>query len=139
MEAKELVDRMPMKAGPSIWEALLVACQTRKNFELGKIAAKELFVLEPKNNGNYVLLSNMYAEVGRWEEVNNLRTLLKNQGVKKNPGCSWIEINGKAHQFFGGETSHTHSEEEKEQCLSTHSENLAIAFGLLNTSPGTIL
>ncbi|XP_042477790.1 pentatricopeptide repeat-containing protein ELI1, chloroplastic-like [Macadamia integrifolia] len=170
VEAKELIGRMPMKAGPSIWGALLAACRTHKNLEIGEIAAKELFVLEPENSGNYVLLSNMYAEVGRWEEVNNLRALLKNQGMKKNPGCSWIEINGKAHLFLGGDASHPQAkeiyillealpkqikaagympdtsfvlhdvtEEEKEQSLSTHSEKLAIAFGLLNTSPGTVL
>ncbi|OVA12914.1 Pentatricopeptide repeat [Macleaya cordata] len=170
MEAKHIIDRMPMKPGPSIWGALLSACRTHGNLEIGEVAAKNLFVLEPENSGNYVLLSNMYAEAGRWEEVNNLRALLKDQGMKKSPGCSWIEINGKAHLFLGGDTSHPQvkeiymllealpkkikvagyvpdtsfvlhdvSEEEKECNLTTHSEKLAIAFGLLNTSPGTVL
>ncbi|KAF8408559.1 hypothetical protein HHK36_004622 [Tetracentron sinense] len=170
VDAKELIDQMPLQAGPSIWGALLAACRTHRNLEIGEIAAKRLFVLEPENSGNYVLLSNMYAEIGMWEEVNNLRALLKHQGMKKSPGCSWIEINGKAHLFLGGDTSHPQakeiymllealpkkikvagyvpdtsfvlhdvSEEEKEYNLTTHSEKLAIAFGLLNTSPGTVL
>ncbi|KAF5178007.1 Pentatricopeptide repeat [Thalictrum thalictroides] len=170
VEAKELIDRMPMQPGPSIWGALLAACRTYRNLEIGEIAAKQLFVLEPENSGNYVLLSNMYAEVGRWEEVDSLRVILKDQGMKKSPGCSWTEINGKAHLFHGGDTYHPQakeiymlledlpkkikavgyvpdtsfvlhdvSEEEKEHNLTTHSEKLAIAFGLLNTYPGTVL
>ncbi|KAA8536539.1 hypothetical protein F0562_029017 [Nyssa sinensis] len=170
VEAMELIYRMPMQAGPSIWGSVLAACRIYRNLDIAEIAAGKLFVLEPDNSGNYVLLSNMYAEVGMWEEVNNLRALLKCQGVKKSPGCSWIEVNGKAHLFLGGDTSHPRakeiymlleglpekikaagyvpdtsfvlhdvSEEEKENNLATHSEKLAIAFGLLSTSPGTVL
>ncbi|KAL5710455.1 hypothetical protein ACHQM5_021014 [Ranunculus cassubicifolius] len=158
------------RAGRSIWGALLAACRTHKNLEIGEIAAKKLFVLEPESSGNYVILSNMYAEVGRWEEVDSLRFLLKGQGMKKVPGCSWIEVNGRAYLFLSDDTSHPQakevlmlledlprkikaagyvpdtsfvlhdvSEEEKEHNLSTHSEKLAIAFGLLNTNPRTVL
>ncbi|XP_058072283.1 pentatricopeptide repeat-containing protein At4g02750-like isoform X2 [Magnolia sinica] len=169
-EAKEIIDQMSIEASPSIWGALLSACRTHGNLEIAEIAARMLFILEPENTGNYVLLSNMYAEVGKWEEVNNLRALLKDQGLNKSPGCSWIEINGKGHVFLGGDKSHPQareiymllealpkqikaagyvpdtsfvlhdvSEEEKECNLATHSEKLAIAFGLLNTDPGTVL
>ncbi|KAL5560091.1 hypothetical protein UlMin_036302 [Ulmus minor] len=169
-EAKALINKMPMQAGPSVWGALLAACRKHHNLELAEIAAKKLFVLEPENSGNYVLLSNMYAELGMWKQVDNLRANLKFQGMRKNPGCSWIEINGTAHLFLGGDNSHPQakeiyiflealpekikeagyvpdtslvlhdvSEEEKEYNLTTHSEKLAIAFGLLNTSPGVVL
>lgn len=90
VEAKELIDQMPMQAGPSIWGALLAACRSHCNLEIAEIAAIKLFVLEPENSGNYVLLSNMYAEVGKWKEVDNLRALLKFHGMKKSPGCSWM-------------------------------------------------
>ncbi|XP_068329762.1 putative pentatricopeptide repeat-containing protein At3g49142 [Pyrus communis] len=170
-EAKDLISKMPMQAGPSIWGAMLSACRKYHNLEIAEIAARSLFILEPENSGNYVMLSNIYAEAGMWKEVDNLRVLLKAQGVKKNPGCSWTEVNGKAHLFLGGDTSHPQakeiyeflldelpkkikaagyvpdtsfvlhdvSEEEKEHSLTTHSEKLAIAFGLLNTSPGVVL
>ncbi|KAK6916005.1 Pentatricopeptide repeat [Dillenia turbinata] len=170
MEAKELIDGMPMEPGPSVWGALLAACRSHRNLELAEIAARKVFVLEPENCGNYVLLSNMYAEVGMWKEVDVLRAILKCQGMRKSPGCSWIEINGKAHLFLGGDRSHPQareihlllealpekikaagyipdtkfalhdvSEEEKEHNLKTHSEKLAISFGLLNTGPGVTL
>ncbi|XP_050154996.1 putative pentatricopeptide repeat-containing protein At3g49142 [Malus sylvestris] len=170
-EAKDLISKMPMQAGPSIWGAMLSACRKHHTLEIAEIAARSLFILEPENSGNYVMLSNIYAEAGMWKEVDNLRVLLKAQGVKKNPGCSWTEVNGKAHLFLGGDTSHPQakeiyeflldelpkkikaagyvpdtsfvlhdvSEEEKEHSLTTHSEKLAIAFGLLNTSPGVVL
>lgn len=94
VEAKDLISKMPMQAGPSIWGALLFACFTHRNLGIAELAARRLFVLEPDNSGNYVLLSNMYAEAGMWEEVENLRVLLKCQGVKKSPGSSWTEIKG---------------------------------------------
>lgn len=170
VEAKELISQMPMQAGPSVWGALLAACRSHRNLEIAELAARRLFVLEPDNSGNYVLLSNLYAEAGMWEEVKKLRALLKYQGMKKSPGCSWIEINGKSHLFMGADKSHPQakeiykflealpekikmagyipdtsfvlhdiSEEEKEYNLTTHSEKLAIAFGLLNTRPGVVL
>ncbi|CAN1305321.1 Pentatricopeptide repeat-containing protein At3g46790, chloroplastic [Linum perenne] len=170
MEAKEIISQMPMEAGASIWGALLAASKKHKNLETAEVAARKLFVLEPENSANYVLLSNMYAEAGKWDEVNDLRALLKGRGIRKNPGCSWIEVNGKAHLFLGEDRSHPQSkeiyllletlaerikaagylpdtsfvlhdvsEEEKEHNLTTHSEKLALAFGLLNTSPGVVL
>lgn len=169
-DAMELISQMSIEPGPSIWGALLSACRTHGNLEIAEIAARRLFVLEPENTGNYVLLANMYAKVGRWKEVDGLRALVKDQGLKKSPGCSWIEINGKAHVFLGGDKSHPQAreiyilledlpkkmkaagyipdtsfvlhdvtEEEKECSLTTHSEKLAIAFGLLNTCHGSVL
>ncbi|XP_022985292.1 pentatricopeptide repeat-containing protein At3g62890-like [Cucurbita maxima] len=110
-EASKLVDEMPMPAGPSIWGSLLAACRKYRNLEMAETAARKLFVLEPENTGNYVLLSNMYAEAGRWQEVDKLRAILTSQGTKKSPGCSWIEVNGKAHMFLGGDTSHPQTKE----------------------------
>ncbi|XP_071699066.1 pentatricopeptide repeat-containing protein At2g20540-like [Rutidosis leptorrhynchoides] len=88
-EAYELTLKMPMPPGASIWGALLSASKNYRNIEIAEISAKRLFVLEPENSGNYVVLSNMYAEAGMWVEVNSLRDLVKSRGVKKNPGCSW--------------------------------------------------
>ncbi|KAK1440341.1 hypothetical protein QVD17_06166 [Tagetes erecta] len=169
-KAYELATTMPMPPEASIWGALLSASKTHRNLEIAEISAKKLFVLEPENSGNYVVLSNMYAEAGMWREVNNLRDLLKTRGVKKNPGCSWIEIDGKVHMFLGGDKSHPMSDEiykfleqlpekmkmfgyvaetsfalhdvsdeEREQSLGGHSEKLAVAFGILCTSSGSIV
>lgn len=111
VEAKGLIDRMPMEAGASIWGALLAACRKNRNLPLAELAARKLFSIEPENTGNFVLLSNMYAEAGMWKEVDSLRNIVKSLGMKKSPGCSWIEIDGIAHLFLGGDTSHPQARE----------------------------
>lgn len=111
VEAYDLISRMPMQPGGSVWGALLSAGSRHRNLEISELAAKKLFVLEPECSANYVILSNMYAESGMWEEVKALRARQKSNLVKKNPGCSWIEMDGKAHLFLGGDASHPQTKE----------------------------
>ncbi|XP_020596424.1 pentatricopeptide repeat-containing protein At3g62890-like [Phalaenopsis equestris] len=110
-KALEIVNQMKIDTGPSIWGALLSASRTHRNLDVAEIAAKRLFVLEPNNSGNYVLLSNMYAEAGKWDEVKKLRAILREKGMKKIPGCSWCEIDGQAHAFFTGDKCHPQATE----------------------------
>lgn len=63
--AYEFIKKMPIRPGVSVWGALLGACRVYGKPELGKIAAENLFELEPKDSGNHVLLSNMFAAAGR--------------------------------------------------------------------------
>ncbi|KAK8934696.1 Pentatricopeptide repeat-containing protein [Platanthera zijinensis] len=93
-------NQMKIESGPSIWGALLASSRSHQNLKVAEIAANRLFEIEPDNSGNYVLLSNMYAESGKWEEVKRLRAVLREKGMKKSPGCSWSEINGKSSYLF---------------------------------------
>jgi pentatricopeptide repeat protein len=166
-EAQNFIKMMPIEPDSSVWNALLGACKIHCNVELGEWASERLFELGSKNTGNYVLLSNLYAAAGRWNDVAKVRTMLKHRGLKKIPGCSWIEINKRVHAFVAADRSHPQSEkiymvleslvrqmkvagyvpdtsfvlhdvseEEKKSLVLSHSEKLAIAFGLINTSPG---
>ncbi|KDP27621.1 hypothetical protein JCGZ_19626 [Jatropha curcas] len=76
----------------SMWGALLSACEEHGNIELGKLAAQEALKLEPQNVGIYVMLSNLYARFGMWNEIDQLREIMKNRELKKDVGCSWIEV-----------------------------------------------
>ncbi|CAK9150763.1 unnamed protein product [Ilex paraguariensis] len=105
-EAKNLMDEMPFDATASMWGSLLASCRVHGNVELAEIAAKHLFELEPKNAGNHVLLSNIYAANKKWEEVAQARKLLKGSEAKKERGKSWIEIKDEVHVFMVGERSH---------------------------------
>eukprot|EP01018_Ginkgo_biloba_P039368 Gb_08569 [translate_table: standard] len=167
-EAYDFIKRMPLEPDAGVWGALLSACRVHCNVELGEYAAKHIFELEPENAGYYVLLSNIYAAAGRWSDALKVRTTMKERGLKKNPGCTWIEVNNRVHAFLVGDKSHPQSEKisamleslsaqievagyvpdtsfvlhdvdeaEKEYILCGHSEKLAIAFGLINTSPET--
>ncbi|KAJ7973283.1 Pentatricopeptide repeat [Quillaja saponaria] len=89
-EAHDLIRSMPMKPSAALWGALLSACRTHGATELAELATKELISLEPCNSGNYVLLSNIYAEEGRWHEVEKLRVLMQEYSVRKAAGQSAV-------------------------------------------------
>ncbi|CAN1270395.1 Pentatricopeptide repeat-containing protein At4g14850 [Linum perenne] len=63
--AYDFVQKLPIRPTISIWGALLNACRVHGKPEIGKIAADNLFELDPKDSGNHVLLSNMFAVAGR--------------------------------------------------------------------------
>ncbi|OMO85721.1 hypothetical protein COLO4_21487 [Corchorus olitorius] len=104
--AYEFIKEMPIRPTISVWGALLNACRVYKKPELGKIAAAKLFELDPKDSGNHVLLSNLFASTGRWEEANLVRKEMKDVGIKKGAGCSWITVKNKVHSFQAKDTSH---------------------------------
>eukprot|EP01018_Ginkgo_biloba_P026036 Gb_14323 [translate_table: standard] len=110
-EAYEFIKTMPLEPDVGVWGALLGACRVRCNIELGELAASQLFELEPQNAGNYVLLSNIYAVAGKWDDVAKMRRMIKEKGLKQRPGCSWIVVKNKVHTFIAGVKSHPQSEE----------------------------
>lgn len=110
-EAKALIERMPMKPHAGVYGSLLNASRIHRRLDLGELAASKLFELEPQNSGNYVLLSNMYASKGRWEDVERVRKAMREGGVKKTTGWSWVEYGGKMHKFIVGDRSHERSGE----------------------------
>ncbi|KAF9626397.1 hypothetical protein IFM89_033216 [Coptis chinensis] len=91
-DSEELIQKMPMEAGPPLWGALLSACETHSNFELGERVAKRLIELEPRDVGPYVLLSNIYAREGKWDDVEKVRMMMREQGLQKAAGLSLIDI-----------------------------------------------
>ena len=166
-EAKLFILNMPLEPAGATWGALLGACRTYGNVELAEFAAKECLKLEPKNAAAYVLLSNIYAAAGKWDQVSLVRTMMQGRGIHKEPGRSWIEVDNEIHRFVVGDTSHPEAkeiyaelniltekmkaegyipdtrlvlhnidEEDKELALCSHSEKLAIAYGLMRTAPG---
>lgn len=90
VEAYELIKSLPVEQHVEAWGALLGACRLHSNIELGDVVAKRLFEIEPKNGGNYVSLSNIYANADRWGEVSEVRCMMNEKGVRKVPGSTWI-------------------------------------------------
>ncbi|XP_057837804.1 pentatricopeptide repeat-containing protein At3g09040, mitochondrial-like [Cryptomeria japonica] len=105
-ETLRFIIKMPVKSVVIVWMCFLGACRSHMNIGLGMFTATLLFDLDPKNAATYVLLSNIYAEMGRWGEVQMVRRLMKDRGIKKIPGCSWIESHKVVHAFCVGERSH---------------------------------
>ncbi|XP_071733394.1 pentatricopeptide repeat-containing protein At5g50990-like [Rutidosis leptorrhynchoides] len=164
-EAYEIIKGMPMEPDLVIWRAFLSGCRTQRNTDLGELAVSKILNLD---SGDYVLLSNTYCSVNKWDSAEKLRYTMRENRVSKNRGKSWIEFGGSVHQFKSGDRSHFEtesiykilealichikeegfhsvtelvlmdiSEEEKEGNLNYHSEKLALAYGILKSSPGS--
>jgi hypothetical protein len=74
-----------------VWGALLGACRNHGDIGLAEVAARHLAELEPENAGNNMLMSNLYADAGSWENVSRSKKMMKRKRLKNFPGCSWIE------------------------------------------------
>ncbi|XP_010277874.1 PREDICTED: pentatricopeptide repeat-containing protein At5g15300-like [Nelumbo nucifera] len=91
-EAHQIIKTMPFDANCVLWRTLLSACRVHGNVELAEEAFRRLADLEFVRDGDYVLMSNIYAEANRWNDVGRLRREMLNQGVLKKPGSSQIEV-----------------------------------------------
>ncbi|PON69242.1 Tetratricopeptide-like helical domain containing protein [Parasponia andersonii] len=105
-EAEEFIKETAFDPDVVVWKTLLAACKTHGNTDIGKRAAKNIIKIDPSNSAAHVLLCSIYASSGRWEEVTRLRSLMKERGVKKVPGQSWIEVKGRIHAFLADDTLH---------------------------------
>ncbi|XP_071677753.1 pentatricopeptide repeat-containing protein At4g20770-like [Lolium perenne] len=111
VEVEALIDRMPCKDDPILWEVLLAACAVHHNAELGECAAQHLFHLDPKNPSPYVLLSNIYASLGRHGDASGVRALMISRGVVKGRGYSWIDHKDGVRAFMVADDLQTFSGE----------------------------
>lgn len=101
-EALELVKKMPMEPSASIWGSLFNSCRMFGHVSLAEGISNILFKLEPENPGNYVILSNIYANAGMWDDVKVVRELMENKKIKKEAGCSWVHVKDRVHSFLAG-------------------------------------
>ncbi|CAH9074363.1 unnamed protein product [Cuscuta epithymum] len=168
-EAWDFINNIPVKPEVNVFGAMLGACKIHKNVELGEKVADKLFELEPDDGGYYVLLANIYASASLWKKVAQVRILMEKKGIRKAPGCSLVDLRNEVHTFYSGSTAHPLSkqiyayletlierikaagyipntdsfhdveDDVQEKLVSTHSEKLAIAFALINTSHGTTI
>ncbi|KAF8408450.1 hypothetical protein HHK36_007603 [Tetracentron sinense] len=110
-QACELIKSMPMEPHPIVWGALLSACRIHGNVKLAEEVALRLIEIEPRDCGNYVLLSNIFSKAGRWDEAAKLRKMMRDKGIMKKPGCSSIEMNNGVYEFFAGDRAHPRCKE----------------------------
>ncbi|XP_021761661.1 pentatricopeptide repeat-containing protein At1g08070, chloroplastic-like [Chenopodium quinoa] len=104
-EAYEFICQMK-KPNVVIWGTLLSACRTHSYTDLAEIALTKLVELEPENSGNYILLSNIYAYTGRWQDNLRIRNLLREKKVQKIAAYSWIELEDGMHRFLVADSLH---------------------------------
>lgn len=96
-EAFKIIKEMPSEATKAVWGAFLAGCRAHGDLELSEVAAWKLIDLDPQNSGYYVMLSNLYAQMGRFGEVERVRSLMKKRGLKKDLGFSTVELQPQDH------------------------------------------
>ncbi|WOL13011.1 hypothetical protein Cni_G21780 [Canna indica] len=108
-EAEEFINQMPYEPDIVMWKTMLAACRMHNNVEIGRKIAENILKIDPQNSGAYVLLCNIYASSGHWDDFARLRRIMKSNSVKKSPGRSWIKVKGDVHVFIAEDRSHPES------------------------------
>lgn len=91
-EAYQLIETVRPDESIILWRTLLGACRVHRNVELAEKCFQQLANLEPLKDADYVLLSNIYAEAERWDDVERMRNDMIDMGVLKILGSSHIEM-----------------------------------------------
>ncbi|KAF6137002.1 hypothetical protein GIB67_030766 [Kingdonia uniflora] len=89
-KAYDLIQKMPNPPDSGVLGALLSCCVVHGNLELGKIVSSQLSQLEPEKTAYGVMLSNICANDGKWDDVRKLRDDMVGIGLKKSPGLSRV-------------------------------------------------
>ncbi|KAM3249032.1 hypothetical protein P3L10_010801 [Capsicum annuum] len=103
--AEEIIIKTPYEPTPDMWATLLGACKVHQNTDIGERAAEKLLEMRPDNPGYYVLIANMYADAGSLDKLAKMRTFMRDVGVRKSPGCAWVNTGFVFSPFLVEDTS----------------------------------
>lgn len=155
-DAEAFIRNSIFHADPVIWRSLLASCRIHRDLERGQLVANRIMELEPTSSASYVILYNMYLDAGELSLASKTRDLMKQRGVKKEPGLSWIELKCGVHSFVAGDKSHPESSaiytkleemlsrieklattdteisKREQNLMNCHSEKLAVALGMIH-------
>lgn len=90
-QALDLINSMPFEPDKAVWGALLSAAKVHNKIEVARVAAEALIRLEPDSSAPYVLLYNMYADVGQWDSAAEVRIMMERSNIKKQAAYSWVD------------------------------------------------
>ncbi|GAB4841892.1 hypothetical protein Ancab_011847 [Ancistrocladus abbreviatus] len=110
-EAYDVIAALPCSPDHRVWGSLLGSCRVHGNKRVAEMVSHRIFELDPSNTGYRVLLTNLYEDFGKHNEVDMIRSNIKDMGLKKSPGCSWIEVKSKMHVFTACDQSHNQVED----------------------------
>lgn len=149
-DAERLTLAMPFEPDPAVWRTLLSGCMVHGAVELGRIVGRRLLDLDRHDDSAYVMLANIYSAAGRRDEMAEVWMEMRDRGVKKEGGRSWVEVKGEVHVFVSGDQKHECRSniyaklmelveevrrlgyEETDEAVRYHSERLAVAFELVS-------
>uniref|UniRef100_A0A2N9G0L8 DYW domain-containing protein n=1 Tax=Fagus sylvatica TaxID=28930 RepID=A0A2N9G0L8_FAGSY len=129
-EAKEFIANMPIEPSSSVWETL------EKYSKAGK--KKRLDERSPSVSPSGLKLSNKKKVMDMLDSNQKKVNPEKSKAYEKLRSLS-MEVKEAGYVPDPRYVLHDLDQEAKEKALLYHSERLAIAFGLINTPPGTTL
>ncbi|KAL6626542.1 hypothetical protein ACP70R_030268 [Stipagrostis hirtigluma subsp. patula] len=121
-EVQEVLDEMPFEADSIIWSSILHSCRIHGNNDLATVAADKLFIMAPTDATPYVILSNIYAKAGNWEGAARVKRIMRDRGVRKESGNSWVEIKQKIYSFSSNDHTNPMIAEIKEELERLYKE-----------------
>jgi pentatricopeptide repeat protein len=104
-DASDLIETMPMRPDLCMRGALLNSCRMHGNAAMAEATIAKVLQAETETTGNHMLITNLYATCGMWEDSKRVRVMTKEAGLRKNPGQSWIEVKKKVFAFTAGNVS----------------------------------
>ncbi|XP_062205720.1 pentatricopeptide repeat-containing protein At2g44880-like [Phragmites australis] len=105
-EAMELIDQIPSGPNGIVLSSLLFACGCHGDIEMAQKVMKRAVVVEPRNVGNYIIMRNLYSEKKMWRDALRMKDEINKLGVKKEAGCSLVEIGSCVWEFVSGDKAH---------------------------------
>ncbi|KAF8411716.1 hypothetical protein HHK36_004274 [Tetracentron sinense] len=105
-EAMEIIETMPHERSGLVWGSMLRACGIHADLKLTERVAERVMELEPQSSLPYLVLAQMYGMRGRWESMSRVRKAMKERGVKKVTGSSWIGIKNYVYVFKANQILH---------------------------------
>lgn len=97
-----------------LWRTLLSACKLHGEVEMAERAVNKVLELAPGDEGSHILLTNVYASTGNWNQVIGIKNTMRDLKFKKNPAMSWVDVDREVHTFMAGDLSHPRSREINE-------------------------
>ncbi|CAL9753413.1 unnamed protein product [Musa acuminata subsp. burmannicoides] len=152
VDAERLALTMPCEPDAAVWRTLLSGSVVHHAVDMATVAGRRLLELDHRDDSAYVMLANIYSSTGKKDETAKVWTEMRDHGVKKEGGRSWIEVRGEVHVFIAGDRKHERMAEihaklmelmeevgklgykETDEDLLYHSERLAVAFGVVSGS-----
>ena len=115
-EAEEMIIESPFSEDKlELWRILLSSCVIRGDLRVGVRAAEQVLSLDAEDSATHILLSNLYAAAGRWDDVAEMRRKIRGLMLEKDPGLSWFEAENNIHVFASGDQIHPKVEKAQDE------------------------
>lgn len=92
-EAYNLIMAVPFVPDDHMRGSLLGSCRTYRNQKMAELVASRIFQLDSTSTGYHLLLANLYEDFGKLNRSVRIMSEIKNLGLEKQVGCSWVEVN----------------------------------------------